>query len=65
MSQMGQSRHFDRGLVTSGPPLETDILSAVRHVSKVPMGDMRPLSSSSLAGYVCIALAAAQHDLTP
>jgi hypothetical protein len=33
-SALGQSRHFDRGLVTSGPPLETDIVTAGRHFAK-------------------------------
>ena len=35
-SGMGQSRHFGRRPTTSGPPLETDIIRAGRHVSKVP-----------------------------
>src|SRR6266849_2110999 len=33
------SRHFGRRPTTSGPPLETDIVSAGRHVSKVPLAD--------------------------
>src|SRR5947207_12469415 len=37
MSQMGQSRHFGRRPTTSGLPLETDIVGAGRHVSKVPI----------------------------
>ena len=36
MSEEGQPRHFDRGLVTSGPPPETDILGAGRHVANAP-----------------------------
>jgi len=35
----GQSRHFGRRPTTSGPPLETDIVRAGRHVSKVPCVD--------------------------
>src|SRR6266508_444866 len=35
MFALGQSRHFDRRPTTSGPPLETDIVRAGRHVSKV------------------------------
>jgi hypothetical protein len=37
---MGQSRHFGRRPTTSGPPLETDIVRAGRHVSKVPKSDL-------------------------
>jgi hypothetical protein len=33
-SVVGQSRHFGRRPTTSGPPLETDIVRAGRHVSK-------------------------------
>ena len=33
---LGQPRHFDRGLITSGPSPETDILGAGRHVVNVP-----------------------------
>src|SRR5216684_7471090 len=36
MSQMGQSLHFDRAPITSGPPRKADILRVRRHVSKVP-----------------------------
>ena len=36
MSALGQSRHFGRRPTTSGLPLETDIVTAGRHVSKVP-----------------------------
>jgi hypothetical protein len=36
MSELGQSRHFDRAPITSGLPLRTDIGSIGRHVSKVP-----------------------------
>jgi hypothetical protein len=39
-SVVGQSRHFDRRPTTSGPPLETDIVRAGRHVSKVPIPDL-------------------------
>jgi hypothetical protein len=37
---MGQSRHFGRRPTTSGPPLETDIVRADRHVSKVPITEV-------------------------
>jgi hypothetical protein len=36
MSELGQSRHFDRAPIASGLPLRTDIGSIGRHVSKVP-----------------------------
>jgi len=36
MSEKGHSRHFDGLPVTSGLPLEADIVTAGRHVSKVP-----------------------------
>jgi hypothetical protein len=36
MSQMGHSRRFGRGLVTSGLPRSADIDQVSRHVSKVP-----------------------------
>src|SRR5438105_2678929 len=36
----GHSRRSDRGPAASGPPRSTDILSARRHVSKVPTRDM-------------------------
>src|SRR5882672_6201946 len=38
----GQSRHFARRPTTSGLPLETDILRAGRHVSKVPKAEVIP-----------------------
>src|SRR5258705_9438528 len=38
---LGQSRHFARRPTTSGLPLETDIVRAGRHVSKVPTADIR------------------------
>ena len=37
MSAWGHSRHFGRRPTTSGLPLETDIVRAGRHVSKVPI----------------------------
>jgi hypothetical protein len=40
MTALGQSRHFGRRPTTSGPPLETDIVRAGRHVSKVPDPDI-------------------------
>jgi hypothetical protein len=36
MSQLGHSRHFDGLPMTSGLPLEADIVTAGRHVSKAP-----------------------------
>ena len=36
LTALGQSRHFGRRPTTSGLPLETDIVRAGRHVSKVP-----------------------------
>jgi hypothetical protein len=41
MSEVGQSRHFGRRPTTSGLLLETDIVGAGRHVSKVLIGDKR------------------------
>ena len=35
-----QTRHFDRRPTTTGLSLETDIVRAGRHVSKVPTRDM-------------------------
>jgi hypothetical protein len=40
MSALGQSRHFGRRPTTFGLPLETDIVGAGRHVSKVPATDV-------------------------
>jgi hypothetical protein len=40
MSAKGHSRHFDGLPMTSGLPPETDIVTAGRHVSKVPIGDI-------------------------
>jgi hypothetical protein len=37
MSELGQSRHFARRPTTSGIALETDIVRAGHHVSKVPI----------------------------
>jgi hypothetical protein len=39
MSVEGHSRRSDRAAITSGIPLSADILSARRHVSKVPTAD--------------------------
>src|SRR6266550_1041689 len=39
MSELGPSRHFGRRPTTSGLPLEADIVTAGRHVSKVPEAD--------------------------
>jgi hypothetical protein len=39
-SVSGQSRRFGRRPTTSGLPLETDIVGAGRHVSKVPGADI-------------------------
>jgi hypothetical protein len=36
-SALGLSRHFGGRPITSGLPLETDIVKAGRHVSKVPI----------------------------
>jgi hypothetical protein len=37
MTAFGHSRHFDGLPMTSGLPLEADIVTAGRHVSKVPI----------------------------
>jgi hypothetical protein len=39
MSESGQSRHFGRRPTTSGLPLETDVVRASEHVSKVPKAE--------------------------
>jgi hypothetical protein len=49
MSQLGQSRHFDRAPLASALPPTPDILSARRHVSKVPKGDIRQLNELALS----------------
>jgi hypothetical protein len=48
LSVQGQSCHFGRRPTTSGLPLETDIVRAGRHVSKVPCVD-----GSGLARRIC------------
>jgi hypothetical protein len=40
MSQLGQTRRFDRPLLTSGLTPETDIQLIRWHVSTVPEGDI-------------------------
>jgi hypothetical protein len=42
---LGQSRHFDLALITSGIPRLTDILRVSRHVSKVAEGEYAPKKS--------------------
>jgi hypothetical protein len=44
MSELGHSRHFDGLLMISGLPPEADIVTAGRHVSKVPTGDITRLA---------------------
>jgi hypothetical protein len=46
MSDLGQSRHFGRVAVTSGPPPIPDILSAHRHVSKVPSAEVAAMQGA-------------------
>ena len=41
MTARGQSRHFGCVPAASGLPPTPDILSAPRHVSKVPIGDVQ------------------------
>jgi hypothetical protein len=41
MSRLGQKHRFDRQPLTSGVPRSTDVLRAVRQVSKVPAGDIQ------------------------
>jgi hypothetical protein len=43
MSAPGHSRHFDGLPMTSGLPPEADIVTAGRHVSKVPTTAVGPL----------------------
>jgi hypothetical protein len=50
MSELGHSRHFDGLSMTSGLPLEADIVTAGRHVSKVP--NRRHLAATSLGRFV-------------
>jgi hypothetical protein len=42
MSELGQSRHFDRAPPTSGLARLADILRVIRHVSKVPEAAIEP-----------------------
>ena len=58
MTVVGQSRHFGRRQTTSGLPLETDIVRAGRHVSKVPHPDVptralppNPRPRTAVAGF--------------
>ena len=44
--QMGHSRHFDGLPMTSGLPPEADVVTARRHVSKVPGADIPPCGST-------------------
>jgi hypothetical protein len=48
ISQMGQSRHFDRGSATSGLPLGTDIVRPPRHVGEVPQPNSCNAANSTL-----------------
>jgi hypothetical protein len=41
MPVLGQPRHVDRARLTSGLPRLADILRVIRHVSKVPLSDIR------------------------
>lgn len=40
-SLVGQTRHFGRAPMTSGLPRQADILSACRHVSNVPLPEVK------------------------
>jgi hypothetical protein len=40
MSELGQTRHFDRAPITSGLPLTADLVRPVRLVRFVPTGDI-------------------------
>jgi hypothetical protein len=40
MSELGQSRHFDRGPAPSGLPRSTDIVRPPRHDGLVPNSDV-------------------------
>jgi hypothetical protein len=40
MSQMGQSRHFDRGQATSALPPKADIADQTDHVGFVPLHEI-------------------------
>jgi hypothetical protein len=48
MSELGQSRRSDRGLITSGLPQEADIFRYRRHVSNVPCVDGSELARTFL-----------------
>jgi hypothetical protein len=53
--EMGKKRRFDRGPVTSGLPLSTDIIRAGQHVSNVPAAEVSSPSvpHHALAGVAC------------
>jgi hypothetical protein len=67
MSELGQSRHFGCRLTTSGLPPTPDILSARRHVSKVPNPDIRAglnrqrKAASAAASALVVAACAGLH----
>ena len=49
MSLMGQSRRFDRVPTTSATPLQADIVTVRRHVSKVPRTEVSIPSAATVA----------------
>src|SRR5260370_41702466 len=51
MSQMGQSRRFDRGPLTSGLPRLTDIFRTGRHASTWPNSDTRYVSGGDFGSW--------------
>ena len=46
LTALGQSRHFGRRPTTSGLPLETDVVTNGRHVSRVPQPDLTAVVQS-------------------
>ena len=45
MSELGHSRHFDRGPATSDLPPGTDIVSPGRHVSNLPKTELAGMAA--------------------
>src|SRR4051812_5738573 len=50
MSQLGQTRHFDRAPITSGLLQQADLLRVRRHVSNVPIADKSAVADTLAGG---------------
>jgi hypothetical protein len=63
MSELGQSRHFDRAPLASGLRRLADILKVSRHVSKVPNPDIAALPIIVHAGCLRCAKGASERKI--